>query len=116
MSASESLVSQGNATDLPLISTRRWPISYSSIQAAVVALDVFLIFTVSFATAAGYSLIFHVGQPDLLRHAMTAIVVSAVFVPVFRDRGLYVPSTLLNWNLQARNVIVLWILTFLALA
>jgi len=116
MSSSRGIVSDGNATDLGLIPGRRWPLSYGSIQPIVCALDAAFIIAVSLATGALYGLIFHTGEIDLVRHAATGIVVSTAFIPIFRNQGLYAPSALLNWNLQARNIIILWILTFLALA
>src|SRR5262245_12968688 len=116
MSSSQAIVAKENATDLALSPARRWPLSYASLQPIVCAFDVFFSIAVSLATGLLYSLIFHTGNLDLVRHAATGIVVSTVFIPIFRNRGLYSPSALLNWNLQARNIIVLWILTFLALA
>jgi Undecaprenyl-phosphate glucose phosphotransferase len=42
--------------------------------------------------------------------------VCAVFVPLFRNRGLYDPSALVNWGLQARKIVVLWIVTLVIFA
>jgi len=36
-----------------------------------------------------------------------------VFVPLFRNRGLYDPTSLVNWHLQTRKIIVLWTMTLL---
>src|SRR4051812_36728727 len=116
MSSSQHVVSGKNATDLVFTRSRRWPVSYASIQPIVSALDVALIIVVSLATGVLYSRISHTGDVDLVRHAATGIVVSIVLIPIFRDRGLYAPSALLSWSMQARNIIILWTLTFLALA
>ena len=93
-----------------------WPISYNSIEATVCALDVVLIIATSVAAGAIYSHFFHESNVDLVRYVATALVVSAVFVPIFRNRGLYDPSSLMSWSLQARNIVVLWIVTLLVFA
>jgi Undecaprenyl-phosphate glucose phosphotransferase len=94
----------------------RWPISYASIGIAVCALDVLLILATGLVTGAIYSGLLHDNDIDLVRHASTALVVSAVFIPIFRNRGLYDPSLLVNGRLQIRNILVLWTLTFLVFA
>jgi putative colanic acid biosynthesis UDP-glucose lipid carrier transferase len=63
-----------------------------------------------------YSDLFHLNDVELSRHIATAAVVCAVFVPLFRNRGLYEPSALVNWGLQARKISVLWIITLLIFA
>src|SRR5215813_7756542 len=96
-------------------SKRVWPLSYGSIEAIVCAVDVLLIVMVSVATGASYAR-FNQGDVDLARYVSTAILASAVFVLLFRRRSLYDPSSLVNWSLQARNIVTLWIVTFLVLA
>src|SRR5712671_2150971 len=100
-------------------STRRvssWKISYSSIEVIVCVLDSLLILAASVAGGAIYSSLFHQTDVDLVRHIATAAIVGAVFVSLFRNRGLYDPSTLVNWNCQARNIVVLWTVTLLIFA
>jgi len=96
-------------------SERSWPLSYGSIEAIVCAADVLLIIMVSVVTGATYALVSQ-GDVDLARYVATAILASVVFVPLFRRRCLYDPSSLLNWSLQARNIATLWLVTFLVLA
>src|SRR5262245_19109542 len=86
-----------------------WPISYTSIEITVCILDVLLIIVASVAGGAIYSHLFHLNDVELSRHVATAAVVCAVFVPLFRNRGLSDPSALVNWGLQARKIVVLWI-------
>ena len=93
-----------------------WPISYASIEAIVCALDILLIVAASVSGGAIYSHLFHQNDIDLVRHIATAAVVCAVFVPLFRNRGLYDPSSLVNWNLQTRKIVVLWVVTLLIFA
>src|SRR5215813_11302868 len=97
------------------VSERSWPLSYSSIEAIVCAVDVLLIITVSVATGASYAQL-NQGEVDLARYVSTAILASAVFVLLFRRRRLYDPNLLVNWSLQARNIATLWMVTFLVLA
>ena len=97
--------------DRPRISS--WPISYTSIEATVCALDILLIVAASVTGGAIYSRLFHQSDVDLLRLVATAAIVCAVFVPLFRNRGLYDPSSLVNWGLQIRKIIVLWTVTLL---
>jgi putative colanic acid biosynthesis UDP-glucose lipid carrier transferase len=93
-----------------------WPISYASIGIAVCALDVLLILATGLVTGAVYSRLLHDSNVDLVQHASTALIVSAVFIPIFRNRGLYDPSLLVNGRLQVRSILVLWTLTFLVFA
>jgi len=93
-----------------------WPIPYASIEAIVCALDILLIVAASVGAGAVYGRLFHQGDIDLVRHIATAVVVCAVFVPPFRNRGLYDPSALVNWGLQVRKIVVLWIVTLLVFA
>src|SRR5215470_2710992 len=97
------------------VSERSWPLSYGSIEAIVCAVDILLIITVSVATGASYAQL-NQSDVDLTRYVSTAILASAVFVPLFRRRCLYDPSSLANWSLQARNIATLWMVTFLVLA
>jgi Undecaprenyl-phosphate glucose phosphotransferase len=97
-------------------STWRWPIAYTSIEPIVCALDVLLIVAASVACGAVYNVLFHQNDIDFVRHMATAAVVCAVFVPLFRNRGLYEPSSLVNWSLQARKIVVLWSVTLLIFA
>jgi putative colanic acid biosysnthesis UDP-glucose lipid carrier transferase len=94
----------------------RWPIAYTSIEPIVCVLDIVLIVAASVACGAVYSLLALQGDIDLLRHVATAAVVSAVFVPLFRKRGLYDPSSLVNRSLQTRKIVVLWTVTLLIFA
>jgi putative colanic acid biosynthesis UDP-glucose lipid carrier transferase len=93
-----------------------WPITYASIEPIVCALDILLIVAASVACGAIYSKILHQNDIDLVRHLATAAVVCAVFVPLFRNRGLYDPASLVNWSLQTRKIVVLWTVTLLIFA
>jgi len=93
-----------------------WPIAYTSIEPIVCALDILLIVAASVASGAIYSSLNHQNDIDLVRHIATAAVVCAVFVPLFRNRGLYDPTLLVNWQLQVRKIIVLWSITLLIFA
>jgi len=78
-------------------------------------LDVLLIITVSVTAGASYAQV-NQGDVDLTRYVSTAILAGVVFVLLFRRRCLYDPSSLVNWSLQARNIVTLWTVTFLVLA
>jgi len=94
---------------------RLWPIRHSWIPAIVGVCDVFLIITTAVLTGTLYSYI-QGTDADLARHAMTAIVIVAIFVPTLHNRGLYNPAALVNWRSQARNILVLWMITFFIFA
>jgi Undecaprenyl-phosphate glucose phosphotransferase len=96
--------------------TSCWPIAYTSIEPIVCALDILLIVAASVACGAVYNILFLQIDIDLVRHMATAAVVCAVFVPLFRKRGLYEPSSLVNLNLQTRKIVVLWTVTLLIFA
>src|SRR5215510_3766137 len=93
-----------------------WPIAYTSIETIVCALDSLLIVAASVVCGAISNSLFHQNDVDLVRDLATAAVVCAVFVPLFRNRGLYDPSSLVNWPLQTRKIIVLWTMTLLIFA
>src|SRR5262245_10039170 len=98
-------------------STALWPIRYSSIAAIACAMDVVIIIVASVVTGTVYSLFVREDSTaDLVTYAVTAIIIGAMFVPIFRDRGLYDPTALVNWASQARNIIVLWTGAFLVFA
>src|SRR5262245_3889173 len=92
-----------------------WPIAYSSIESIVCVLDILLIVAASVVCGAIYNSFFH-NDIDLVRHVATAAVVCAIFVPLFRNRGLYDPTSLVNWPLQSRKIVVLWTMTLLIFA
>lgn len=93
-----------------------WPVAYHAIGVTVCALDVVLIIATGVAAGAIYSHVFHESLIDLVRYAATAAFVSAVFVPIFRNRGLYDPVSLMNSGQQARNILILWVFTLLMFA
>src|SRR5882762_3520946 len=91
---------------------RRRAVAYSSIAVLVCLFVVVLIVTASVVAGTIYNEIFNEIDADIARYAMTAVVMGATFVLLFRDRGLYDPNALLNRPLQVRNIIVLWAATF----
>src|SRR5262249_18383000 len=93
-----------------------WPIAYTSIEPIVCVFDILLIIAASVACGAIYNGLFHQSDIDLVRHMATGVVVCAIFVPFFRNRGLYDPTSLVNWPLQARKIVVLWTMTLLIFA
>lgn len=90
-----------------------WPFSYSSIGATVCALDCILIAATGVASGMIYNAITSTVDADLMRYVMTASVIGALVVPIMRDRNLYDPSSLVDWKLQVRTIIVLWCVAFL---
>jgi len=82
----------------------------------VCIVDIILIVVASMVTGTIYSRLFHQNDVELVRQIAIAAVVCAVFVPLFRNRGLYEPSALVNSSLQARRIIVLWSITLLIFA
>jgi Undecaprenyl-phosphate glucose phosphotransferase len=100
----------------PARRTSCWPIAYTSIEGIVCALDILLIVVASAACGAIYNSVFHQSDIDLVRHMATGAVVCAVFVPFFRNHGLYDPTSLVNWALQTRKIVVLWTMTLLIFA
>ena len=75
-----------------------------------------LIIAAGVVAGAIYNQIFYESHVDLVRDVSTALIVSAVFVPLFRNRGLYDPGALVSWRLQVRNIVTLWIVTLLVFA
>jgi Undecaprenyl-phosphate glucose phosphotransferase len=93
----------------------RWLVRYSSIATVICVLDVVLIITSAVLAGTLYSSIQET-ESDLTRYAMTAIVIATMFVPVLHNRGVYSPAALNNWKSQARNILVVWTMTFLIFA
>jgi Undecaprenyl-phosphate glucose phosphotransferase len=91
---------------------RRWRLAYSSVAAMIRTLDVLLVIATSLVTGTVYSHIVNEIGADLVRYAMTGIVIGAMFFLLCRDRGLYDPKALVNRTLQARNIIILWAAAF----
>jgi hypothetical protein len=91
---------------------QRWSIRYSSIPAIVGAFDVFLIITTAVLTDTLYCSLQETNA-DLTRYAATAIIVAAIFGPIFHNRNLYNPAALGNWKSRVRNILVVWTMTFL---
>src|SRR5262245_38255621 len=90
-------------------------VSYSSIPVIVGAVDVILMITIALLTGSLYSYLQEM-DADTSRHAATALIVAAIFVPILHNRGLYSPAALVNWKSQVHNIIVVWALTFFMFA
>src|SRR5262249_797178 len=87
---------------------RSWPVaipgakqrsivSYSSIPVIVGAVDVILMIAIALLTGTLYSYLQEM-DADTSRHAATALIVAAIFVPILHNRGLYSPAALVNWK------------------
>src|SRR5262249_3864407 len=92
-----------------------WRFRYSSIPAFVCAVDFFLILTTAVLAGNVYSFT-QKTDIDLSRYTMTAIIIAAIFVPLFYNRGLYTPIALVNLKSQVRNILGLWVIAFFAFA
>jgi Undecaprenyl-phosphate glucose phosphotransferase len=93
-----------------------WSASYASIGPIVCAVDVLLIILLSCATGTAYNHFILATDANIVRYAATGSIIASMFAVAFHQRGLYDPTALVNWTLQARNIVILLVLTFLVFA
>lgn len=93
--------------------SRRWTFPYSAIAPTVAALDAIIILMASLVSGLVYHSLVHETQVDVVRVAMTAVVIGAMFIFFFRERGRFEPSDLMNLPLQIRSIAAHWTVTFL---
>jgi putative colanic acid biosysnthesis UDP-glucose lipid carrier transferase len=95
---------------------RTWPIYYDSVEPLAIAADFVTIVLISVACGFLYHL-HEWGTPgDISQSLGAAILVSALFIPLMKIRGMYRPTELLVLRNQIRAVCVTWTGVFLLLA
>jgi Undecaprenyl-phosphate glucose phosphotransferase len=98
----------------PLSSERRWPFRYQSIEPLAILADFAAILLAGLLAAL---LVRIEGNPvDLGKATGSVIVVSALFVCLLKNRGLYRPTELLVLRNQVRAVGLAWTSVFVLLA
>ncbi len=93
---------------------RRWPISYSSVETAAIASDIIVILLSGILSGIVYQIIGNAGE--VAHYIGSAAIVSALFIILMKNRGLYNPAELLSLKAQIRSIAVIWIGVFLFLA
>ena len=94
---------------------RKWPIQYESVELLAIVADIAMIASISILC----SLLHLQGlEPSnaIGKSLGSAIVVSALFIPLMKIRGMYRPTELLDLRNQIRAVLLVWISVFLLLA
>ena len=95
---------------------RKWPIHYSAVESFAVAADVAIIAASSVLAGILYNLQ-TAGITDYVSKSLgSAILVSALFIPLMKVRGKYKPAELLNLPNQMRAVFLTWVTVFFLLA
>jgi putative colanic acid biosynthesis UDP-glucose lipid carrier transferase len=87
---------------------RGFSIPYAAIGAIVALLDTALIVATSFVTGFAYHAFALDGGADLFRFAAAGLVVAAIFVYLFQDRGHYSPNAIADMSRQIRTVTAYW--------
>ena len=95
---------------------RRWPIHYDSVEPLAIAIDLITIFATSILTGSLYHLQTAGSAGGISRYLGSAILVSALFVPLMKMRGMYKPKELLVLSNQVRVICLSWTTVFLLLA
>lgn len=94
---------------------RKWPISYHSITATTVILDVITITFACLSASLGYDL-YEGMYLDFGKPVGLAALVSVLFCLVLNSQDLYNPMELLRWRRQLRVIFATWAIIFLLLA
>jgi putative colanic acid biosysnthesis UDP-glucose lipid carrier transferase len=94
----------------------KWPIHYDTIEPFAIATDLFAIALASVSSGLLYHL-HTLGTPgDIGKSIGAAVLVSALFVSVMKNRGMYKPAALLRLRSQIREACLAWSSVFLLLA
>src|SRR5262245_24183763 len=96
--------------------SRRWFVSYQSIELLAVIGDILIIFSAGVLAETVYRLIARQTPDEMTKYAAAAAVFAALFIPSLKGRDLYKPTALLSWFSQVRAVTTAWIVIFMFLA
>jgi Undecaprenyl-phosphate glucose phosphotransferase len=94
----------------------RWPLSYRSVEALAIFVDVLIIVSAGVLSDEAYHLTTAEMPAGISVYGGAAAVVTALVICLLKERGLYKPSALLNWTAQVRAVTIAWIGVFMFLA
>ena len=86
----------------------KWPLSYRSVEVVAILTDVALIIAASLLAGEGYRLVVEGVVVDPTFYLGLSAIVAALYVAIMKERGLYKPTELLEWNRQVRLVVVTW--------
>ncbi len=95
---------------------RKWPVRYGSIEALAICADVASILLASIISALLFRIHSSWSAADLGKAIGSAIVVSALLIPLLKMRGSYRPVELLGLRKQIRAVCLAWGFVFILLA
>ena len=95
---------------------RKWPIRYDSFELLAILADVATITCTSILCGLSYHLQDGGRQAISASRFGAAILVSALFIPLMKIRGMYRPTELLDLRNQVRAICVAWPSVFLLLA
>jgi putative colanic acid biosynthesis UDP-glucose lipid carrier transferase len=94
----------------------KWPIRYDTIEPLAIATDLLAIAFASVSSGLLYHLHALGTLGDIGKSIGSAILVSALFVSVMKNRGMYKPAALLLLRSQVREACLAWSSVFLLLA
>ena len=95
--------------------TRRWPITYRSIEAVSAISDALIFLFSSVVTGTAYNVLMLDRRGVMATFVGLGLLVTALFLSLCRAGGLYQPTALLNFQLQSKKVAVFWSGIFLFL-
>jgi len=93
----------------------RWPVSYRSIEALAVIIDILIILSAGVLADTIYRLA-TTGSGETTEYLAAAAVVAALFTSLLKGRDFYKATGLLAWTSQVRAVTLTWIGVFMFLA
>jgi Undecaprenyl-phosphate glucose phosphotransferase len=103
------------AGDLPVVEEGKWPITYESVEAVAICIDVA---TIALAGVCA-SILYQVNEGlrlDLGQALGSAALVSTLFTLLLKSQGLYRPTELMMLRRQIRLIVSSWAAVFLLLS
>ena len=94
----------------------RWPVSYRSIEALAVIIDILIILSAGVLADTIYRLATTGSAGETTEYLAAAAVVAALFTSLLKGRDFYKATGLLAWTSQVRAVTLTWIGVFMFLA
>ena len=96
--------------------SRKWPISYQSIEFVAVLFDAAIILVAGILSGVVYHLATIGTSGDAMQHAASSAVVAALFIALAKSRDLYDPTELMALKNLIHNLAAIWAAVFLFLA
>lgn len=105
-------------SSLPVVmcSGKTWPIRYDSVEPVTMSFDLLAITATSLLSSLIYNWATLGFYGDISKNLGTAIVASALFLSLMKNRGMYKPEALLSLRSQIQAITVIWTCVFLLLA